>query len=341
LLKIDGSYGEGGGQILRNAVACSVLTKKPVKITNIRANRPNPGIKAQHYVAMKSMAELCNAEVEGLEIGSKTISFTPGKIKGGWYKFDVGTAGSVTLVFQACILASLKTKEQITINLSGGTDVKWSPSWDYFENVYLGLLMKMGLKIYPKLFIRGYYPRGGGEAVITIDPCDNIKPLILNDVDELDEVKGIVNISNLPEHVSKRIHHSAVKTFLKNNLMTSIEIDSSTSLSPGVGITLWSAGKKSIIGVGLLGEKGVNSEEVGKTVAVNFLKEIASESNIDAYAFDQLLPFMVLAKKLGKSTCIVRELTNHASTNMWLLKQFFDVDFKIIQTENNIQVEVF
>ena len=341
MLEIDGSYGEGGGQILRNAVAFSVLTKKPIKITNIRANRPNPGIKAQHYVAMKSMAEICDAKVEGLEIGSETITFKPGKIKGGRYTFDVGTAGSVTLVFQACILACVKSKEQITINLSGGTDVKWSPSWDYFENVYLGLLKKMGLKVYPKLFIRGYYPRGGGEAVTTISPVDKIKPLVLKDVEELKEVKGKVNISNLPEHISKRIHHSAVKTFLKNDFMTSIEVDSSNSLSPGVGITLWSEGKKSIIGTGLLGEKGLSSEEVGKTAAANFLKEIASESNIDAYAFDQLLPFMVLAKKQGKSTCIVRELTNHASTNMWLIKQFFDVDFKILQTENNIQVEVF
>jgi len=341
LLEIDGSYGEGGGQILRNAVAFSVLTKKSIKITDIRANRPNPGIKAQHYVAMKSLAEICDAKTEGLEIGSETITFKPGKIKGGRYNFDVGTAGSISLVFQACILACVKSKEQITINLSGGTDVKWSPSWDYFENVYLSLLKKMGLKVYPKLFIRGYYPRGGGEAVITISPCNKIKPLVLKDVEELKEVKGKVNISNLPEHISKRIHDSAVRTFLKNDFMTSIEVDSSTSLSPGVGITLWSEGKKSIIGTGLLGEKGLSSEEVGKTASAALLKEIASESNIDAYAFDQILPFMVLAKKQGKSTCIVRELSNHASTNMWLIKQFFDVDFKVIQSEFNIKVEVF
>ena len=341
MLEIDGSYGEGGGQILRNAVAFSVLTKKSIKITDIRANRPNPGIKAQHYVAMKSLAEICDAKTEGLEIGSETITFKPGKIKGGRYNFDVGTAGSISLVFQACILACVKSKEQITINLSGGTDVKWSPSWDYFENVYLSLLKKMGLKVYPKLFIRGYYPRGGGEAVITISPCNKIKPLVLKDVEELKEVKGKVNISNLPEHISKRIHDSAVRTFLKNDFMTSIEVDSSTSLSPGVGITLWSEGKKSIIGTGLLGEKGLSSEEVGKTASAALLKEIASESNIDAYAFDQILPFMVLAKKQGKSTCIVRELSNHASTNMWLIKQFFDVDFKVIQSEFNIKVEVF
>ena len=199
----------------------------------------------------------------------------------------------------------------------------------------------MALKVFPKLFIRGYYPRGGGEAVITISPCNKIKPLVLKDVEELKEVKGKVNISNLPEHISKRIHHSAVRTFLRNDFMTSIEVDSSTSLSPGVGITLWSEGKKSIIGTGLLGEKGLSSEEVGKTASAALLKEIASESNIDAYAFDQILPFMVLAKKQGKSTCIVRELSNHASTNMWLIKQFFDVDFKVIQSEFNIKVEVF
>ncbi|RLI64006.1 MAG: RNA 3'-phosphate cyclase, partial [Candidatus Asgardarchaeum californiense] len=128
MIEIDGSYGEGGGQILRNTVALSTITKKPVKIVNIRANRPNPGIKAQHYVAIKSIQELCDARVEGLEIGSSELTFYPGEIKGGKYRFDIGTAGSITLVFQAFILASVKTKNPIKITLTGGTDVKWSPT---------------------------------------------------------------------------------------------------------------------------------------------------------------------------------------------------------------------
>ena len=156
MIDIDGSYGEGGGQILRNAVALSTLTKKPVHISKIRANRPNPGIKAQHYVAIKIISDLCDADVKGLEIGSSDILFKPGELKGGVHKFDIGTAGSITLVYQACILACMDCKEQVTIRLTGGTDVKWSPSWDYFKYVFLPLLNNMGIKIYPQLILRGY-----------------------------------------------------------------------------------------------------------------------------------------------------------------------------------------
>ena len=110
MLEIDGSYGEGGGQILRTAISLSTLTKKPIKITNIRANRPNPGLKPQHYISIQSIKEMCNAETTGIEIGSSTITYKPGEFKGGKYKFDIGTAGSITLAFQAIILASLKAK---------------------------------------------------------------------------------------------------------------------------------------------------------------------------------------------------------------------------------------
>lgn len=340
MLKLDGSYGEGGGQILRNAVALSTYLKKPIRIINIRANRPNPGIKAQHYVAIKSIQELCSAEVSGLEIGSSEITFKPGIVKGGKFKFDIGTAGSITLVYQACILASLNVKEPITINLTGGTDVKWSPSWDYFKHIFLPLIKKMGIVVFPNLILRGYYPKGGGEAIITINPTEKVIPLKTSYEDDFSEVMGRINISNLPEHITNRIKHTAIKTFLKNDLMTSIDIEQSTSLSPGVGITLWSQTNDALVGAAVLGDKGVSSEEVGMNAANNLLKEIQSYSTVDVYAFDQILPYMVIAKRNGPSCCMVRELSNHASTNMWLLKQFFDVEFEAVQTENNIKITV-
>jgi RNA 3'-terminal phosphate cyclase (ATP) len=340
LLEIDGSYGEGGGQILRNAVALSTLLKKPVRVTKIRANRPNPGIKAQHYVAIKSIAELCDAEVSGLEIGSSEIEFKPGDIKGGRYKFDIGTAGSITLAFQACILACANAKDPVTISLTGGTDVKWSPSWDYFEHVYLLLLKKMGVLVFPKLILRGYYPKGGGQAVITIKPSNKIKPLKLKEENEFTNVSGKINISNLPDHIITRMRHATIKTFLKNNIMTSIDVDQTTSLSPGVGITLWTQTKDAILGNTMLGEKGVSSEEIGHNAANNLLKEIESEVNIDIYAFDQILPYMVIAKKQGESSCKIRELSSHASTNMWLLQRFFDVNFEALQNEKNFNIKV-
>jgi RNA 3'-phosphate cyclase len=341
LIEIDGGYGEGGGQILRNAVAFSVLTNKPITVTNIRKNRSNPGIKAQHYVTIKSISDIFNAEIEGFEIGSSELVFKPGKIKGGAYKFDVGTAGSITLVFQAIVLACAKSKEQITVSLCGGTDVKASPSWDYFENVYIPLIKKMGVTVFPQLLTRGYYPRGGGEAIITINPCEKIKPLKISDEEEFNQIQGKINISNLSEGIATRIKHTIVKNLLKNDFMASISVDKKTSLSPGVGATLWTESKNTILGSSMIGEKNISSEEVGQSITMNLLKEIQPFATLDAHAFDQILPFMVLAKKNGKSTCRISRLSNHASTNMWLAKQFFDVDFKIIQSEENMSIEVF
>ena len=340
MIEIDGSYGEGGGQILRNTIALSTITKKPVKVVNIRANRPNPGIKAQHYVAIKSIQELCDAEVEGLEIGSSKITFYPGEIKGGRYRFDIGTAGSITLVFQACILASVQTKKPIKIKLTGGTDVKWSPAWDYFEHVFLPLLHKTGVDVKPHLVKRGYYPKGGGEAEIEIKPIETIKPLKLSDHQDFSEVKGIVHIGSLPENISTRIKHTVIKTLLKKAFMTSIEIDKSKTLSPGTGVTLWAESKDTVLGAAVLGEKGVTSEEVGEKAVLNIVREIESGATLDVYAFDQLLPYMVLACKNGVSSCKIRELSNHASTNMWLLQQFFDVDFEALQNETNIHITI-
>ena len=340
MIEIDGSYGEGGGQILRNTIALSTITKKPVKIKDIRANRPNPGIKAQHYIAIKSIQELCDAKVEGLEIGSSEVTFYPREIKGGKYRFDIGTAGSITLAFQACILASVQTKKPIKITLTGGTDVKWSPTWDYFEHVFLPLINKTGVEVKAHLIKRGYYPKGGGEAEIEIKPTKTMKPLKLSDEQEFTEIKGIVHIGSLPDNISTRIKHSVIKNLLKKAFMTSIEVDKSKTLSPGTGVTLWAESKDTILGTSVLGERGVTSEEVGEKAASAIIKEIEAGATLDVYALDQLLPYMVLTCENDESSCIVRELSNHASTNMWLLQQFFDVDFEAVQNETNIHIKV-
>jgi len=341
LLEIDGSYGEGGGQVLRNSAALACVKNTPIKITNIRANREQPGLKPQHYVVLKSLEEIFSADTSSVEIGSTEVIFKPGKIKPGKYKFEVGTAGSITLVFQAIILACINTKEQITVSISGGTDVKWSPSWDYFENVFLPLIEKMGVKVYSDIILRGYYPRGGGEAVVTINPVKKLKPLSISDEQEFSEVKGTICLSNLSEDISKRIKHTAIKTLMKNDILTTIDVQQSTSLSPGVGVTLWGSTKDAIMGSSVLGDKGVPSEQVGLNAANFLLEEIKSYSTIDIHAFDQILPYMVLAKEVGSSCCNVRSLSSHASTNMWLLKQFYpDASFEAVQNEDNFQITV-
>jgi RNA 3'-phosphate cyclase len=234
----------------------------------------------------------------------------------------------------------LNVKEPITISITGGTDVKWAPSWDYFRYVFLPLLKKMGISVKTQLIKRGYYPKGGGEAEITISPNNGLKPLSLNEEQIFESVNGIVNISNLPDHIMTRMKHTAIKTLLKKDLQASISIDKVESASPGTGITLWSQSKETILGSTFLGERGMPSEIIGENAAKELIREIEAGSTIDLYAFDQLLPYMVLAKDKGSSSCSVSKISNHAQTNMWLLKQFIDVDIKLNQIDENILVNV-
>ncbi len=327
LLHIDGSYGEGGGQILRYAVSLSVFTKKPVEITNIRIKRPNPGLRPQHLTAISCMKALCNAETEGLSIGSLKLTFSPGEIQPGEYCFDVGTAGSIILVFQACILSALQTKKPITIRLTGGTDVKWSPSWDYFTHVFLPLIQKMGVKIDATLIKRGYYPKGGGEAIITTHPIKKICALQVEEKQVFKHVKGIIHSANLPNHIGKRMKHSAIKEIVKNNMQSSIQINETTTSSPGTGITVWSESASAVLGSTVIGEKGISSEQVGKTAVDQLVKEIKLHATVDSYAIDQLLPYMAITK--DESVCCIRTLSSHTKTVMWLLKHYFNVKFEM------------
>jgi RNA 3'-phosphate cyclase len=286
------------------------------------------------------MKQLGNATVTGLEIGSPSLTFSPEVIQGRNYRFDIGTAGSITLVFQACILASLQTKNKITITIAGGTDVKWSPSWDYFNHVFLPLLQKMGIPVTGSLIKRGYYPKGGGEAQITIEPCQGVTPLQLDTRHEATEIQGVIHSANLPDHIGTRMKHAVIQTFFKKKLTPSIQIEKTTAFSTGTGITLWSQSKNSILGHTALGEKGVPSEKIGEDAANGLLREIAMGSTLDPYACDQLLPYMAIAAETGPSTCLVREVSGHAHTNMWLIKQFFDVQFDITKINDVVKILV-
>jgi len=342
LINIDGSYGEGGGQILRNSVALSFLFNEEVQIKNIRANRPNPGIKPQHYTAIDIIKNISDAKTVGLKIGSSNLSFSHVEIKGGSYEFDIGTAGSIVLVFQACILSFLKTKKIINIKLKGGTDVKWSPSWDYFENVFLRLLRLMGISVKSKLISRGYYPKGGGEAILTIEPSNIIRPLNIDENQEFREIYGIINIANLPTHIAARMKHASIKKIIENNLNASIKIDATTSFSAGTGITLWSRSKDTILGKTKLGEKGVSAETIGEITANSLITEIRSGASIDTNSIDQILPYMFLASNYEPSICLVKDLSGHTMTNIWLLSQFIKNKniFKITNKKNLSNIEI-
>ena len=183
MIEVDGSYGEGGGAVLRIATALSAVTSKPVHITNIRSGRPKPGLMPQHLNAVKAVAALSNASLSGLELGSTDIIFNPRSLSGGDYKIDIGTAGSITLILQAFMIPAAFADGPVTISITGGTDLRWSPSVDYLENVTLPILRLMGYKAQMNILQRGHYPRGGGFVELRIDPIKKLKPLIASDAE--------------------------------------------------------------------------------------------------------------------------------------------------------------
>jgi RNA 3'-terminal phosphate cyclase (ATP) len=338
VLLIDGSYGEGGGQIVRTAVALSVLTKQQIKITNIRAQRPIPGLRPQHYTALSCIQKICDAEVEGMSINSTSLTFTPHDVKPGTYTFDIGTAGSMTLVFQAILLSVYHTSAPLTIKLRGGSDVRWSPSWDYFVFVFLNLISKIGIKTEIQLMKRGYYPTGGGEAILTIYPIEKLIPFHAEEPQSFTEIHGIIHQANLPDHISTRMKHAAINTALKHNLRSNIQVDITPSSSPGTGITLWSASGPTILGSTTLGEKTISAETVGEIAANQLINEIKSGATIDRYAIDQILPYLVLAPK--GSGCLIREISNHTKTHIWLIKQFFNVDLEVTPQQTALRIVI-
>ena len=330
MLEIDGSHGEGGGQILRSALAMAMVKKRDIKVRNIRANRPNPGLSHQHLKAIEAASEICNSETEGVKKGSTEITFKPGEVKGGVYNFDIGTAGSVTLLLQALIPPAVFANEQITIKVRGGTDVKWSPPYDYFENVFLELLRRMDIDINSELIKRGHYPKGGGKVKIVIEPT-GIGEISLDD--QIDRISGRAFVTELPDHIAERMKKQVLKEFI--DIETSISIDDHESASAGTGIVIWTEGGK-VLGKGMLGEKGVPAEKVGKEAAEGLRKDLEAGVDLDPNAADQMIPLLALSD--GEGCLTTRKLTGHLETNVWLVNQF--VEDKVELSENGDKVEI-
>lgn len=325
-MKLDGSYGEGGGQILRTAVALSAVTGIPVEIDNIRKNRPRSGISAQHMKAIEGLASICNAEVHGCNLHSTAIDFIPDKIKGGEYRIDIGTAGSIPLILQCLMPAAIYASDDIKLKITGGTDVSWSPSIDYLRNVTLIALSRMGYNCEILLIKRGYYPRGGGCVEAVIRPSK----LCAEDFDKImcDTINGISHSSNLPPHVAERQVSSANRLLKDNGFDADISIETNDCNSTGSGITLWCETAGGIA----LGKRGLKAETVGENAAKAILPEL-NGAGVDIYLADQLIPYMALAEGGSFTT---RMVTPHTKTNIWVTEQFLDVKFRIDKMENGL-----
>lgn len=327
MLEIDGSHGEGGGQLLRTAVALAAITGQPVRVREIRARRSNPGLAPQHLAAVRAVAAISNARTNGLDLRSRVIEFVPATLDGGRFRFDVGTAGSVGLVLQALLPAMIAAGEPCDVTVVGGTDVRAAPPLDYFRHVLLALLHRMGADAQLTVRRRGYYPRGGGEVEIAVRPSA-LRPLVVEQPGALDGIAGIAHVANLPDHIAMRMR-SAFLDRVGDRLRSRTAIEISVlgpddAIGAGGAIVAWARSEHTILGAGRVAERGVRAETLGDAVGAELASDVAAGATLDAHAADQLLIYLALARG---GVFITPTLTSHAETAMWLVEQFLPVRF--------------
>jgi RNA 3'-terminal phosphate cyclase (ATP) len=340
LVKIDGSHGEGGGQILRTAISLSAISGKPIEVTNIRANRTNPGLRPQHLAGIKIIADLFHAKSENLKVGAEWIRFSPSdKFEGGSIKFDIGTAGSIPLILMTVVPAVSLSNNSLQIEVTGGTDVKASPTIDYIKHIVAKSYLSIGPKFSVDVLKRGYYPKGGGVVQCTVKPCKTPSTIELLATRHL-EPKIISVCSQLPVHVAKRQISSALIALEKkdircSNYTASIE----TSISPGSSILVYSAADFGLyVGGDSIGELGKRAESVGTEAAMRFLDSTLAQATVDPFLADMLVLPLALSK--GRSRYRVARVTQHLLTNLHIVSEIVRCKYSIEQQEGSYIVTI-
>jgi RNA 3'-terminal phosphate cyclase (ATP) len=327
-LEIDGSAGEGGGQILRTSLAMSALLGKPIKISNIRAGRRNPGLQAQHLTCVNALAKITDAEVDGASLNSQELLFIPQSIKSGNYRFDVSdvkaSAGSVSLILQAVFLPLAFAGGISKVTLLGGTHVSWSPPIHYLQMVYLPIASKMGVEADIQLKIWGWYPKGGGHVDVEIYPAE-LHGINLSQHGTLKSIKGISAISNLPIAIAQRQQDRALS--LLKNLKAEFEIINAPSRGQGTAVFIVTEFENSYAGFTSLGAKGKRAEEVAEEACKDCLDFIQSDMAVEHHLADQLVPLMALAK--GHSCFTTSKISLHLLTNIQVAEQFLPIKFNV------------
>ncbi len=336
MITIDGSHGEGGGQIIRSSLALSLVTGKPFRIENVRAGRRKPGLRRQHVTAARAAATVGCAQVDGAELGSSALSFTPTAVSPGDYEFSVGTAGSTTLVLQTVLPALLTASGPSTVAVEGGTHNPLAPPFDFIEKCYLPLINRMGPTVTAALVRPGFFPAGGGRIEVAIEPTDRLEGIELIERGEIIARRATALLSNLPRHIGEReLREIDRKLHLPAK---SLRIDEVASPGPGNVVLIEIESPHVTEVVTAYGKVGVSAEDVARKAVREAKAYIDTDVPVGEHLADQLLLPLALAGRGAFQTTVP---SSHTKTHIDVIAKFLDVKVDTRQINDRVwQVEI-
>lgn len=342
MLTIDGSHGEGGGQIVRSSLALSLVTGRAIAIENIRARRKRAGLLQQHLTALRAAAEISDAVVTGDTLGASRLTFQPGPVRGGRYSFRLGTAGSTTLVLQTILPALMIADTPSSIFLEGGTHNPFAPPFEFLERSYLPLLIHMGPKVDATLTKHGFYPAGGGRMQAKVTPCSELAPLRLVDAEKIRKRKVRALVAHLPEHVAARECRTAIGRLGWDESCGAI---ATVSDSEGPGnVLMVEIERRNVTELFTgFGEKGVRAEKVASKTAARVQRYLKANVPVGEHLADQLLLPLGLAAHRGARGGQFRthELSSHSRTHIDVLRAFLSIAVTVdVRTRDDVRVSM-
>ncbi len=331
MIEIDGSFGEGGGQILRTALALSCLAHKPFRIFHIRKNRRKPGLMPQHLACVRALASISHARVRGDIEGSNELVFEPGESRPGDYSFDIGTAGSTSLLFQALLPPLVFSGGRSRVVLTGGTHVPLSPPFHYISGVFIPMLGGLGIRIQASIDRYGFYPRGGGKILVEIEPAGRPANICLRERGQLRRISGISGVANLEPEIGERQKKVVSKTLSAYGLTADMRVIEVPSYGRGTFVFILADAQACHAGFSSLGERGKRAEKVGEEAAREFLDYYLTGACLDHHLADQIVLYLAVAK--GDSVFTVSRITNHLRTNLQVIEIFLGVKYHLTEEE--------